>query len=86
MNQEPEFKKDDYKYGFAMRETSVFKSKKGLDESVVKEISQHKKEPDWMLTKRLKAYKYFMDRPLPEWGGDLSKINFDDIYYSLTTT
>lgn len=86
MKQPQNFKKDDYKYGFAMKDTSVFKSKRGLDESVVREISEHKKEPEWMLDYRLKAYKYFKERPMPEWGGDLSKINFEDIYYYIKPT
>lgn len=81
-----QFIKDDYKYGFAMKDTSVFKSKKGLDESVIREISAHKQEPSWMLEYRLQAYKYFLDRPLPKWGGDLSKIDFDNIYYYIKPT
>ena len=40
-----------------------------------------KNEPEWMRNFRLKAYDYFMDRPMPNWGGDLSTIDFDNIYY-----
>ena len=39
---------DDYRYGFAMPENYVFKSRKGLDEEVVREISYMKSEPEWM--------------------------------------
>jgi len=77
---------DKYKFGFAMPEKFVFKSRKGLDESIVKEISWHKKEPEWMTKLRLKGYKYFQERPMPEWGGELSKIDFDNIYYYIKPT
>ncbi len=76
----------DYKYGFSMPESHVYKAKKGIDESVVKKISSMKKEPDWMTRFRLDAYHAFKDRPMPKWGADLSKINFDDIYYYIKPT
>ncbi|MFA9289449.1 MAG: Fe-S cluster assembly protein SufB [Weeksellaceae bacterium] len=76
----------DYKYGFSMPSKPVFKSKKGLDESVVKQISAMKDEPAWMTEFRLKAYKYFLEKPMPTWGADLSTINFDEIYYYLKPT
>jgi len=79
--QQTKFKKDDYRFGFSMPERYAFKSRKGLDEEIVKEISGHKQEPEWMLEFRLKALEYFSARPLPTWGGDLSQIHFDDIYY-----
>lgn len=75
-----------YKYGFHEKENYVFKSKKGLDEKVVRNISWHKKEPEWMLNFRLKSLKYFGMKPLPMWGGDLTTINFDDIYYYIKPT
>lgn len=71
----------DYKYGFSDPETYVFKSRKGLDEEVVKQISSMKGEPQWMLDFRLKALKHFQQRPIPTWGGDLSHLGLDDIYY-----
>lgn len=60
-----------------------YKGKKGLDEKTIREISAMKKEPKWMLEKRLEAYKLFLSKPVPEWGGDLSKLHFEDIYYYL---
>lgn len=75
-----------YRFGFSMPETNVYKSKKGLDESVVKKISSIKKEPFWMTELRLKAYKEFNRRPMPKWGADLSKIDFKDIYYYIKPT
>lgn len=77
---------DDYKYGFSDPEKYVFKTRKGLDEDVVREISLMKGEPQWMMDFRLRAYHHFMNRPLPNWGGDLTGINFDEIYYYLKPT
>lgn len=76
----------DYKYGFSMPEKAVFKTRKGLDESVVREISKVKGEPQWMTDFRLKSYKVFLEKKMPTWGADLSKINFDEIYYYLKPT
>jgi Fe-S cluster assembly protein SufB len=71
----------EYKYGFSDPETYVFKSRKGLDREVVEQISAMKGEPKWMLDFRLKALDHFLKRPMPTWGGDLSKLDLDDIYY-----
>jgi Fe-S cluster assembly protein SufB len=76
----------DYKYGFNDPETYVFKSRKGLDEQVVRQISRLKDEPQWMLDFRLKALSHFLRRPLPTWGGDLTNLNLDDIYYYVKPT
>lgn len=71
----------EYKYGFSMKENYTFKAEKGLDEHVVRNISKIKGEPEWMTEFRLKAYKIFLSKPMPPWGPDLSKINFDEIFY-----
>lgn len=70
-----------YKYGFRDDHKYVYKTGLGLTEEVVREISKMKGEPEWMLEKRLQAYKFFMNRTMPEWGADLSGIKFDDIVY-----
>src|SRR6266550_2796701 len=67
-------------------ENYVFKSERGLSAEVVAAISERKNEPDWMRKFRLKSLEYFMARPLPEWGGDLSQIDFDNIYYYIKPT
>ncbi|NOX38564.1 MAG: Fe-S cluster assembly protein SufB [Calditrichaeota bacterium] len=72
---------DKYKYGFHQPERPVFKVKKGLDREVVMQISEHKNEPDWMREFRLKALEVFFQKPMPNWGPDLSALDFDDIYY-----
>ena len=69
------------KYGFSDAEDYVYKAERGLNEEVVRTISMMKGEPQWMLEYRLKAYEHFMERPMPEWGADLSEIDFDNIYY-----
>lgn len=71
----------EYKYGFRDPETYVFKSRKGLNREIVEQISFMKGEPQWMLEFRLKALEHFMKRPMPTWGGDLSHLDLDDIYY-----
>ena len=74
---------EDYKYGFVTEDSPVFKARPGLDEEIVRQISEHKGEPEWMLKFRLKALKTYLAKPMPKWGGDLSKLNetLDEIYY-----
>lgn len=71
------------KYGFHVEEKSVFKSEKGLSHKVVDQICDHKNEPDWMREFRHKSLDIFLAKPLPTWGGKLTDLNFDNIYYYL---
>ena len=71
----------DYKYGFKDKVKPTFKTRKGLSEAVVKEISKKKKEPKWMLDYRIEALKIFKQKKMPQWGGDLNKIDFDKLTY-----
>ncbi|MEZ0480156.1 Fe-S cluster assembly protein SufB [Planococcus sp. SSTMD024] len=71
----------DYKYGFHDKDVSIFRSKRGLTEDIVREISKIKEEPEWMLESRLKALKLFYFMPMPQWGGDLNSLDFDEITY-----
>src|SRR3990167_4535846 len=77
---------NDYRYGFSKPENYVFKSRKGLDTSVVEKISSMKNEPQWMREQRLRALEIFFSKKMPTWGADLSTINFDDIYYYIRPT
>lgn len=77
---------DTYKYGFSDPDVSVFKTRKGLDTEVVRQISAMKEEPEWMLEFRLKALDHFFERPMPTWGGDLSRMDLDNIYYYVKPT
>ena len=70
-----------YKLGWSDVEDYVYKPKKGISEDIVKEMSWMKGEPQWMTDRRLKALRHFQKRPMPTWGGDMSEIYFDDIYY-----
>ena len=68
------------KYDFKdSTEMYVHLSKKGLSKETV--ISKMKKEPQWMLDFRLRSFEIFMKKPMPTWGGDLSTIDFQNIYY-----
>jgi Fe-S cluster assembly protein SufB len=70
------------KYDFKdSTEMYVHLSKKGLSKETVIEISKMKKEPQWMLDFRLRSFEIFMNKPMPTWGGDLSTIDFQNIYY-----
>lgn len=74
------------KYGFSDDIKYNFKTRKGLDEGIVREISAMKGEPEWMLEKRLIAYKQFLAKPIPQWGGNLNNIDYNDIYYYMKPT
>ena len=74
-------------YGFHDADVEYsFKSQKGLTPALVQQISAMKKEPEWMTEIRLKAYAHFVKQPTPTWGGDLSGIDYDDIYYYVRAT
>ncbi len=71
----------EYKYGFYTDlETEDFP--KGLGEEVVRLISSKKKEPEWLLDYRLKAFRHWKAMPLPEWAKlEIPPIDFEDLYY-----
>ena len=72
----------DYQYGFHdPTDKYVFKSRKGLDTDIVRQISALKEEPEWMLKFRLDSLETFFSKPMPTWGGDLSQLDFQDIFY-----
>lgn len=77
---------DSYKFGFHKPENYVFKSQRGLNADVVRQISLHKREPSWMTEFRLKSYAFFTKKPMPSWGADLGGIDFDSIYYYIKPT
>jgi Fe-S cluster assembly protein SufB len=74
---------DTYKYDFVDEEKSVFRTKPGLSPQIVRQISEHKQEPGWMLEFRLKALEIYESKPMPKWGGDLSQLEavLDEIYF-----
>ena len=71
----------DYKYGFST-DIETIKAPKGLNEEVIKFISNIKKEPDWMLNWRLKAFNRLKVLKEPNWQKPkYPKIDYQDIYY-----
>ena len=55
----------------------------GLSEDTVRQISALKHEPQWMLRRRLRAYRQFIKMPMPKFGPKLD-IDFDSICYYAT--
>ena len=73
--------KEKYKYGFVTNIDSD-RSKKGLNEEVIKFISQKKNEPQWLLSWRLDCFKKWLKMPQPKWANlKIPAIDFQDLYY-----
>ena len=53
----------------------------GVTKELVEQISRSKKEPEWMLKKRLEAFSLWEQTPLPDWGPDLSGLDLDTMLY-----
>lgn len=75
-----------YQFGFHDDIKPFYSTPRGLSEKIVREISWQKKEPDWMLQRRLGALKIFYNKPLPMWGGNLTRLHFDEMYYYVNPT
>ena len=88
MTQEAQDAVGDYKYGFHDPESATIRFDKGLNEQVVRDISELKGEPDWMTDIRVKAYHHFMEREMPTWGNcdSLAGIDFDNVTYFLRSS
>ncbi len=74
---------DEYRFDFITESKPVFRTRPGLDEEIVRQISQQKDEPEWMLEFRLKALKVYESKPMPHWGGDLTELEetLDQTYF-----
>lgn len=75
-----------YAFGWSDKNEVSDNARRGLSEEVVRDISSKKNEPQWMLDLRLKGLKYFDRKPMPNWGADLSGIDFDNIKYFVRST
>ncbi|GIJ00213.1 Fe-S cluster assembly protein SufB [Sediminihabitans luteus] len=75
-----------YEYGWHDSDAAGMSAQRGLSEDVVRNISHLKSEPEWMLKRRLKALSLFDKKPMPNWGSDLSGIDFDNIKYFVRST
>ena len=72
---------DKYKYGFSTK-IEVDKAPKGLNEDIIRFISEKKDEPKWMLDWRLEAFKKWKSMEKPNWAKvSFPDIDFQDIYY-----
>ncbi|CCB85439.1 Fe-S cluster assembly protein SufB [Parachlamydia acanthamoebae] len=83
MNAQPNFQDSDYKYGFVTNvETDSFA--KGLNEDVIRALSEKKNEPAFMLDFRLKAYQKWLEMEEPHWlNANYPPIDYQNIrYYS----
>ena len=58
-----------------------FKAKPGISEKLVRQISKDKKEPKFMLDKRLRGLKLFNEIKMPSFGPDISNLDLDKISY-----
>ncbi|BDX38184.1 Fe-S cluster assembly protein SufB [Tenuifilaceae bacterium CYCD] len=71
----------EYKYGF-VTEIETETIPKGLNEDVVRIISEKKGEPEWMLEFRLKAFRHWLNMEMPEWAHlQIPPIDYQDIIY-----
>ena len=71
----------DYKYGFSDDVKPKIEFDKGLTRMGIRQISDLKNEPRWILDYRLESFKVFLDKSDLTWGADLSGLNYDDIRY-----
>ncbi|HEY0138292.1 MAG TPA: Fe-S cluster assembly protein SufB [Nannocystis sp.] len=75
-----------YEYGWADADVAGATAQRGLSEAVVRNISALKNEPQWMLDLRLKGLRLFDRKPMPNWGADLTGIDFQNIKYFVRST
>ncbi|MCS6980018.1 MAG: Fe-S cluster assembly protein SufB [Flavobacteriales bacterium] len=76
-----DYLKSDYKYGF---ETAIATETipPGLNEDIIRLISHKKNEPEWMLEKRLKAFKIWQRMPEPDWAKlSIEPVDFQSLIY-----
>ena len=72
---------DKYEAGFVTDIESDF-APKGLNEDIIRFISEKKNEPQWLLDLRLKAYRHWLDMPEPQWANvTFPPIDYQDAYY-----
>jgi Fe-S cluster assembly protein SufB len=80
--EKPDLGGDGYQFGFHdPTDKYAFTSRRGLDREMVEQISELKDEPAWMRAFRLKSLEIFESKPMPDWGGDMSGIDFQNIFY-----
>jgi Fe-S cluster assembly protein SufB len=76
-----ELANEEYKYGF-VTEIEADTAPRGLNENVIRFISEKKGEPEWLLEWRLKAYRHWLTMKEPHWPNvTYSPIDYQDIIY-----
>lgn len=71
----------DYKYGFTT-DVETYVIDKGLDEDVIRHISEQKEEPEWLLEFRLKSYRHWLTMEMPDWAHlNIPEIDYQDMIY-----
>jgi len=68
-------------YDHINKDKLIYKAKPGLTKEIVEEISKQKKEPEWMLKRRLKAFEIFQKLPMPKWGPSLDDLDLNEIIF-----
>jgi Fe-S cluster assembly protein SufB len=64
-----------------LKQKDMHPMQKGLNKKIVTDISEKKNEPGWMTDFRLKSLEIFLQKPMPNWGADLSGLSTDDIFF-----
>ena len=72
---------DQYQYGFSDDVKPKIEFNRGLTPMVIKQLSDLKNEPKWMLDYRLDSYKIFLEKSDLTWGADLTGLDYDQIRY-----
>ncbi len=76
----------EYEHGWTTNVEEEF-APKGLNEDIIRFISEKKSEPQWMLDWRLKAFRYWLNDEMPKWQNvSFPPIDFQDIYYYAAPT
>ena len=68
-------------YDIVNQERHSFRADKGLTEDIIRQISNEKDEPEWMLEFRLKSLEIYKSKPVPTWGADLSELDVENIVH-----
>jgi len=68
-------------YDHYNKDRVIYKTAEGITKETIKQISKQKKEPEWMLKKRLKAYEIFKKLKEPTWGPNLKDLNLNKITF-----
>ena len=66
-------------YNFRNEDESDYKTNKGLNEDIIRDIAKQKNDPEWMLEQRLHSLEVYNKIQLPKWGPSLHELDMDNI-------